>query len=89
MAYTLTFTRTGDSAMDALEPAEKRYVRRKLAEITTSEFRHPSEWEFEQVPGCADGRFRVGHSLRVFADIDDDISQVRVSDVRRRENCYS
>jgi hypothetical protein len=46
-------------------------VTRNLEESSTSAFRHPSEWDFERLPGLADGRFRIGNSLRVFADIDE------------------
>jgi hypothetical protein len=46
-------------------------VIRNLEESSTSEFRHPSEWGFEQPSGLADGRFRIGNSLRGFADIDE------------------
>lgn len=89
MTYDIAFTHAGRSALDSLERAERTYIHRKLEEITNCEFRHPTEWDFERMAGCADGRFRIGNGLRVFADIDEETSRIRVRDVRRRENLYA
>jgi mRNA-degrading endonuclease RelE of RelBE toxin-antitoxin system len=89
MAYSLVFTRDARHALDILERTERSAVTRKLNEISACEFRHPSQWDFERLPGLADGRFRIGNSLRVFADIDETDGLIRVHDVRRRENLYA
>jgi len=89
MAYDITFAGSAEKAFNELETDEQRYVQKKLNQIASSEFRHPAQWDFKHLDGKADGRFRIGDSLRVFADIDDNTNTIRVHQAARRENLYS
>jgi len=82
------FTGSADEAFDGLESDERSYIQKKLDEIASSEFRHPSHWDFKLLDGQAEGRFRIGDSLRVFADINDAEDTIRVYRAARRENLY-
>jgi mRNA-degrading endonuclease RelE of RelBE toxin-antitoxin system len=89
MPYNIVFTTDGSDAFEALEHMEQRQVWKKLDQIAYSEFRDPREWDFCRMEGCADGRFSIGGGLRVFADIDDGASIIRIHHVGRRENLYT
>lgn len=88
-AYEIAFTRSGRGALREFEQEERVQIRTKLAEIATCAFRQPREWDFQELPGRAEGRFRIGHDLRVFADIDEEAGVIRVHNVKRRENLYT
>lgn len=88
MAYEIVFTGSVEEAFDGLETDERSYIQKKLDEIASSEFRHPSQWDFKSLKGRGEGRFRVGNGLRVGADIDDAEDTIRVHWADRRENLY-
>ena len=88
MAYNITYTGSAEKAFKRLETDEQRYIKSKLNQIASSEFRHPAQWNFKRLEGQAEGRFRIGNSLRVFADIDDTENTIRVHRTDRRENLY-
>lgn len=89
MAYELRFTDRGEEALDRLESEEQNRVEAKLARITTCPYRHPTDWDFERMDGCADGRFKLTDGLRAFADIDDQRGVIRIHRIGRRENLYT
>lgn len=88
-AYDVVFTDDGSSSLGALERTERRRVHEKLERIASNEFRVPRDWDYEQLGGCAEGRFRIGDGIRAFADIDDVDRVIQVHRVDRRENLYS
>lgn len=89
MPYEIVFTADGSKALESLEHSERDRVRDKMNQIAFSEFRSPRDWDFSQMEGCAEGRFGIGDSLRVFADIDDANGVIRIHNVGRRENLYN
>lgn len=88
MAYDITYTGSAEKAFKGLEADEQSYIQKKLNQIASSEFRHPAQWDFKRLEGQAEGRFRIGNGLRVFADIDDTENTIRVHRTDRRENLY-
>lgn len=88
MAYEITYTGSAEKAFNELEDDEQRHIQKKLNQIASSEFRHPAQWDFKRLDGKADGRFRIGNSIRVFADIDDTTNTIRIHHATRRENLY-
>ncbi|GAB7093443.1 hypothetical protein JCM30237_05950 [Halolamina litorea] len=88
MAYDITYTGSAEEAFEGLEKIEQSYIQKKLNQIATSEFRHPAQWDFKRLEGQAEGRFRIGNGLRVFADIDDTEKTIRIYRTDRRENLY-
>jgi mRNA interferase RelE/StbE len=89
MAYDITYTGSAEQTFKRLETDEQSYIQQKLNQIASSEFRHPSQWDFKRLEGQAEGRFRIGNDLRVFADINDREKTIRVHGTERRENLYS
>ncbi len=89
MAYEITFTDSVEKTFKRMRTDERCYIQKKLNEIASSELRHPTQWDFKRLDGKADGRFRIGNGLRVFADIDDAKDTIRIHQVARRENLYS
>ncbi|QSX00103.1 type II toxin-antitoxin system RelE family toxin [Haloterrigena alkaliphila] len=89
MPYEIVFTADGSEAFNTLEHTEQRQVRKKLVQIAYCEYRNPRDWDYQEMDGCADGRFKVGSGLRVFADIDDRAGVIRIRSVGRRENLYT
>jgi len=89
MAYNITYTGSAETALNSLENDEQCYIQNKLDQIATSEFRHPTQWDFKRLEGQPGGRFRIGNGLRVFATIDDTENIIRVYKTGRRENQYS
>jgi len=87
--YDVVYTVRGRNSLEELEQGEQGQVRTKLAEIAGSEFRDPWEWDFCRMPGRAEGRFAVGGGLRVYADIEEARSVIRIRFVGRRENLYA
>jgi len=88
MAYDITFTGSAETAFNGLETREQSYIENKLNQIATSEFRHPTQWDFKRLDGQAEGRFRIGNSLRVLADINDTENIILIHHTDRRENLY-
>ncbi|ELY58298.1 hypothetical protein C493_06974 [Natronolimnohabitans innermongolicus JCM 12255] len=88
MAYEIAFTGSIEEAFDGLEADERSYIQKKLDQIASSEFRHPSQWDFKPLKGRGEGRFRIGNGLRVGANIDDEENTIRVYWADRRENLY-
>lgn len=90
MAYEIEFTGSVEEAFNGLESDEQSYVQKKLDEIASSEFRHPSQWDFKTLSGQTEGEglFRIGNSLRVCADINDADNKIHVYRADRRENLY-
>jgi mRNA-degrading endonuclease RelE of RelBE toxin-antitoxin system len=89
MNYDLTFTDGGERALTRLESKEQERVEQKLNRIVTCQYRHPTDWHFERMAGCSDGRFCITDGLRVFADIDDQRGIIRIHYIGRRENLYT
>jgi mRNA-degrading endonuclease RelE of RelBE toxin-antitoxin system len=89
MTYRVSFTDEGETALRALESDERNRVTTKLGRIATCQYRHPSDWNFSRMDGCADGRFEIGDGLRVFADIDERRHLIRIHWIGRRENLYT
>jgi mRNA-degrading endonuclease RelE of RelBE toxin-antitoxin system len=89
MSYQLKFTNDGEETMSDLETEERQRVIQKFREIVSCPFRHPTDWDFVEMDGCAEGRFRVGDALRAFADVDDHNEIIRIHQIRRRENLYT
>ena len=89
MNYELTFTDGGKRALSRLDPANKERVKQKLTRIATCHYRHPADWDFEQMSGCCEGRFRLTDEFRVFADIDEERGVIRIHHIGRRENLYT
>lgn len=88
MAYQLRFTNDGVETMKNLETDERHQVVKKFIEIINCSFRHPTDWDFVEMDGCAEGRFRVGDAIRAFADVDDHNEVIRIHKIGRRENLY-
>ena len=88
MAYDITYTGSAEKGLEELETDEQDYVQKKLNQIASSEFRHPAEWDFKRMEGQAEGRFRIGNGLRIFADINNGEKTIRVHRTARRENLY-
>jgi len=88
MTYQLRFTGDGEEAMYELETNERQRVVQKFMEIINCPFRHPTDWDFVEMEGCAEGRFRIGDMLRVFADVDEHNEVIRVHKIGCRENLY-
>lgn len=88
MPYEISFTNAGKDSLAALEQPDQERVRKKLQRIAHDQFRHPREWDYCQMEGCADGRFGIGSGLRAFVDIEEATSIIRVHYVGRRENLY-
>lgn len=89
MNYDITFTDDGERALTRLEAEAQERVTQKLRQIATSEYRHPTDWDFKRMAGCAEGRFAVADGIRVFADIDESTKTIRIHTVGRRENLYT
>ncbi|WP_143420577.1 type II toxin-antitoxin system RelE/ParE family toxin [Halorubrum sp. Ib24] len=89
MNYELIFTDQGEKAIDRLETENQERVKQKLNRIANSHYRHPADWDFEQMTGCCEGRFRITGNLRVFADIDEERGIIRIHHIGRRENLYT
>jgi len=87
--YDLEFTERAERAVSALESSERESIQQKLDRIATSRFRHPTEWDFERMPGRSDGRLRLAGELRAFVDVDEQNGVIRVHYVGRRENLYT
>ena len=88
MAYDIEFPGSEEEAFAGLEAEERSHIQQKLARIAAAEFRHPSQWDFKRFDGTCEGRFRIGNSFRVFAEIDDAEHTIRVYRAARRENLY-
>jgi len=86
--YEVVYTADGEKTLSDLEQSERNYVRQKLTEIATSEFRDPWEWDYTELDSKADGRFCIGKDLRVFADIESKEMLIRIHHIGRRENLY-
>lgn len=89
MKYELTFTDRGKKALTRLDTENQERVKRKLNRIATCHYRHPADWDFEQMPGYCEGRFCITGNLRVFADIDEKHGIIRIHHIGRRENLYT
>ena len=89
MNYKLTDTDTGERALARLETEEQERVKQKLNRVATCHYRHPADWDFEQMSGSCEGRFRIAGDLRVLADIDEERGVIRIHNIGRRENLYT
>jgi mRNA-degrading endonuclease RelE of RelBE toxin-antitoxin system len=89
MNYDLKFTDCGEQALNRLEGEEQERVRQKLRRIANCQYRHPTDWDFARMDGCAEGRFGITDGLRVFADIDEQRGIIRIHHIGRRENLYT
>lgn len=89
MNYELTFTDRGEQALNQLEKKNQERIKQKLNRIATCHYRHPADWNFEQMPGRCEGRFSITGNLRVFADIDEKRGIIRIHYIGRRENLYT
>jgi mRNA-degrading endonuclease RelE of RelBE toxin-antitoxin system len=89
MNYELTFTDAAEQALTLLEAGEQERVQQKLNRIANCQYRHPADWDFTQMDGCAEGRFGITDGLRVFADIDEQRGIIRIHHIGRRENLYT
>jgi mRNA-degrading endonuclease RelE of RelBE toxin-antitoxin system len=89
MTYEISYHGSRDDVFGGLEQGERQRVQQKLTDIATNEFRQPRQWDFAQLSTHrAEGRFRVGDGLRVFADVCEGQQRIAVYDVARRENLY-
>jgi mRNA-degrading endonuclease RelE of RelBE toxin-antitoxin system len=89
MSYELNFTDRGEETLNRLNSEEKTQVKSKLTRIANCPYRHPTDWDFKQMEGCADGRLRITDGLRAFADIDDRHKIIWIRKIGRRENLYT
>lgn len=89
MTYVIAYRNPVDEVFAPVDREDKNQALNKMYEIAANEFRNPYDYDFQRLPQFeADGRFRVGDSLRVIATVDRKNEIIYISEVCSRENLY-